>query len=134
MDATQTDNDEAKVPTNPGAEAPREDEAPCECEAPCKCKPTYSKKRKRSQAWERGATRASIRVADAVALGLSEWDDRSRKSSKKKKDGAYKDAFENAAKSASKALREASDAPEEFWKGFDKAWGGKSYRKLWWGL
>ena len=81
-----------------------------------KKKKKYSKGGKDAQRAERGLTRASARIAHAVSLGLTDFDKRSRKSSRKRRDGAMVDSLQNAAKGSSKALKKAADAPKDLAK------------------
>ena len=77
----------------------------------------YSKTYERSQKAERRMTSASRRLASAVLVGIESWEKERDKSSRKKKDGALRDAPENLAKAYGEALREASRVPEDLVKG-----------------
>jgi hypothetical protein len=61
-----------------------------------------------------GTTRASQRVARAVELGLQSWVKRRKKSAKKRRDGALRDALQNAGFAAGRTFREASWASSDF--------------------
>src|SRR5262245_7644154 len=70
-----------------------------------------------AQDFQRAFNKASRRVARGVADGFATYDKRTRKSSKKKRDGAIRDAIENAARGVGKAGRVASWAPVDLIKG-----------------
>lgn len=63
---------------------------------------------------ERGLSKSSQRVARAVELSLSSWQRRRKKSAKKRRDGAVRDALQNSAFAAGKAAKEASWASSDF--------------------
>jgi hypothetical protein len=77
----------------------------------------YSKTYERHQKAERRMTSASRRLARAVLVGIETWEKERDRSSRKKKDGAMRDAPENLAKAYGEALKEASRVPEELVKG-----------------
>lgn len=71
----------------------------------------YSRGLKDIQRLESGMTSAAHRVSDAVARGLRTYQKSRNKSSRKKRDGAIEDIFENMSKGFGTFLRRASDAP-----------------------
>ncbi len=60
-----------------------------------------------------GLTKASFRVPNAVAAGIDSFYKRSRKSSKKKRDGAVRDILRNAAKGVDRFTRNLGKAPND---------------------
>jgi hypothetical protein len=70
-----------------------------------------------AQDFQRAFSKASRRVARGLADGFATYDKRTRKSSRKKRDGAIRDAVENAARGLGKAGRVASWAPVDLIKG-----------------
>jgi hypothetical protein len=84
-----------------------------------KKKRKYSRGLKEVQIAERGVSKAGRRVARAMADGFSTYYDRDRKSSRKKRDGAIRDAVKNWAKGLGKAARKSSNAPYDVAKAFD---------------
>jgi hypothetical protein len=78
-----------------------------------KRKPRYSRGTKDLQRLERGMTRATHRIARAVAKGLDTYDSESRKSARRRRDGAMREAFENMALAWGDAAAEAAKAPYE---------------------
>ena len=76
-----------------------------------KKKRKYSSGLKDVQNFERGASKAAQRLSRAVERGLSIYRKRRDKSSRKKKDGAIRDALENWSKGLGKSLRISSRAP-----------------------
>jgi hypothetical protein len=72
----------------------------------------------RVQAMERGASKASHRVARAVTLGIQAWTRKRKKSSKARRDGAIRDALLNSAFATARMMREASWVTSDF---FDAA-------------
>ena len=79
-------------------------------------KKKYSKGTKDIQRLERRASKASQRLARAVAGGLSTYRKKSNKSAHKKRDGAVVDAISNAAEGVSKSMRVASCVPADLAK------------------
>ena len=79
-------------------------------------KKKYTKGSKEVQRLGEGVTRASARVARAVGVGMTTFDKRSKRSSKKRKDGALVDIVENSARGVSKTFKKASGAPEDLAK------------------
>lgn len=76
-----------------------------------KKKRKYTRGLKDLQRWERGGVRASNRLVDAVASGLTDYRKRSNRSARKKRDGAVRDALDNLGRAAGKTLRRSSKAP-----------------------
>ena len=76
-----------------------------------KNKRKYTRGLKDVQRLERGVTKASRRLSRAVASGLATYEKRRDKSSRKKRDGAIKDAIENWTRAYGRAVRKGSDAP-----------------------
>jgi hypothetical protein len=71
------------------------------------------------QTVERDLAKASRRVARAVASGIGTYYQRDKKSSRKKRDGAIKDALKNWAKGLGKTARRSSGVPYDIAKAFD---------------
>lgn len=78
-----------------------------------KKKRRYSRGMKNAAKMQRGVNKAAARLAGAVTAGLETWRDRSEASSRKRRDGAVKDAMENWARAMSKTLRRASGVPRD---------------------
>ncbi len=86
-------------------------------------------KKKRKKKYSRGlrdiqrigeaASRATERISRAVEVGLKSYRRRTNKSAGKRRDGALRDAFENAAVAAGKAIRVSARAPRDLAKGLD---------------
>ena len=76
-----------------------------------KQKRKYSSNLKGIQGIERDVSKALLRLTRAAETGVERWRDETDKSSRKKRDGAIRDAAENAAKAWSKGLRVASLVP-----------------------
>lgn len=79
-----------------------------------KRKKKYSKGLKTFQELERGTSKAQRRLAQAVEAGFRTWSRRRDKSAAKRRDGAIKDGFTNAAFAFGSMARVASRAPEDF--------------------
>jgi hypothetical protein len=60
---------------------------------------------------ERGASRALHRLAQSVEVGLDTWRKESDRSARRRRDGALRDASENAAEAVARAVRVAGRAP-----------------------
>ena len=58
-----------------------------------------------------GVARSSWRLGDAVADGLKEFRKRNSRSSRRRRDGAFRDTFRNASRAAGEVLRGSSKAP-----------------------
>jgi hypothetical protein len=78
---------------------------------------------------ERGATRSLERVSAGVARMFRVYSERREDSSRKKRDGALRDALENWTKAMSKGMRTASKAPNDFVKAANRGRGSKRLRK-----
>jgi hypothetical protein len=76
-----------------------------------KGKRKYSGNLRAVQEAERGVSKALWRLTDAASSGVKRWRDETDKSSRKKRDGAVRDAVENASKALGKTLRVASVVP-----------------------
>lgn len=76
----------------------------------------YSKGTKDAQRLERGMTKASYRVANAVAKGLDRFYKDGNKSARKRRNGASVDALQNYSKAFADAAAEAAKAPAEIAK------------------
>ena len=81
-----------------------------------KKKKKYSKGTKDVQRMERRASKASQRLARAVADGMSTYRKKSSKSARKKRDGAVVDFIPNAAEGLGKSVRVASRVPADLAK------------------
>ena len=81
-----------------------------------KKKKKYSKGTKDIQRMERRASKASQRLARAVADGLPAYRKKSNKSARKKRDGAVVEFIPNAAEGLSKSMRVASRVPADLAK------------------
>jgi hypothetical protein len=84
-----------------------------------KKKRKYSRGLKELQNGERDVAKASRRLARAVAEGFTTYYRRDRKSSRKKRDGAIRDAVKNWAKGLGKAAKKGSDVPFDLAKALD---------------
>jgi hypothetical protein len=73
----------------------------------------YSKRNKSVQEFERRVSKGLHRVAKSVEAGLREWRAATDRSSRKRKDGAIRDALENSARAVGKQIRVASRVPED---------------------
>lgn len=82
-----------------------------------KKKRKYTQGLKDVQRLQRGAVRATDRVADAVAAGMADFRKRNNKSSRKRRDGAIVDAFDNWTRAASKTIQRSADAPFDLTRG-----------------
>jgi hypothetical protein len=79
-----------------------------------KKKRKYTRGIREVQKLERGLSKAGKRVASALSKGAVNYYDRSEKSSRKKRDGAIRDALENYTRAIGKTVRVASKAPKDF--------------------
>lgn len=98
--------------------------------APKKRKKKYSKGLRDLQRLERGLSRASLRLADAVSAGLRTYHQRSEASALERRDGAFRDSFENAAIATGKSLQVASRVPRDLARGVKTKWLWKRVRPL----
>lgn len=80
-------------------------------EAPPKRK--YSRRFADVQRFERNVSRGLQRLARSVEAGIREWREATDRSSRKRRDGAIRDALDNSARALGKQLRVASRAPED---------------------
>jgi hypothetical protein len=81
-----------------------------------KKKRKYTRGLKGIQRLQRGASRSSWRIGDAVADGLKEFRKRNDRSSRKRRDGALRDTFKNMSRAAGEVLRGSGKAPYDFAK------------------
>lgn len=88
----------------------------------------YSSGLKDVQRLELGLTRASNRLSRAVSDGLRTYRRKRDKSSRKKKDGAIRDAVENWSKGLSRTIRVGSDAPYDVGKKVNTSRFGRQLR------
>lgn len=79
-----------------------------------KKKAKYSKGLRPFADLEKASVKAQRRLARAVVAGLSTWERRRDRSSRKKKDGAIRDAFKNTAHAMAKTVRVASRSVTDF--------------------
>ncbi len=82
-------------------------------------KKKYSRGLRDLQRLGAGSVRAAERIGRAVEVGLRGYRRRSNKSARKGRDGALRDAFENAAIAAGKAIEASARAPRDLAKGLD---------------
>ena len=73
----------------------------------------YSKRNENVQRFERHASRGLHRLAKSVEAGIREWRKATDRSSRKRTDGAIRDALENSARAVGKQIRMASRVPED---------------------
>ncbi|HVV81889.1 MAG TPA: hypothetical protein VHE35_02375 [Kofleriaceae bacterium] len=90
----------------------------------------YSKRLGRVQKVERSVSKAVHRLVRAADAGVGKWRDATDKSSRKRKDGAVKDALENFAKATSRSIRQVSRTPEDIVRIVRKAKVGKLVRRI----
>jgi membrane-associated HD superfamily phosphohydrolase len=93
-------------------------EASAEIETPLtkrdkKKKRKVSKELKPLEKLDRDLTKAERRIAKAVLAGVESWQTSSKKSSKKRRDGALRDVVKNSAKAYAKVLDRASRVPAD---------------------
>lgn len=95
------------------------------------------KKRKKYSRGTKGFQRLFLGVASAFEKssrgfrdGARTWVRRSKRSSRKKKDGLIRDAFSNASKAIRKGSKQVSRAPEEITKRFNTRRGWRMVRVI----
>jgi hypothetical protein len=89
-----------------------------EAAPPTKQKKKYSNKNlKRTAKLDRNLSKATRRLAKAIARGIENWEENRDKAARKKKDGAFVKAVENSAQAVGTFLREASYIPEDLTRG-----------------
>ena len=88
----------------------------------------YSRRLRSAEKIERGMSRASASLGNAVAATFNSYKDRSDASAYKKRDGAVKDALKNWTKAYGKGMKEASDVPYELVKSVTSGKGSKQIR------
>lgn len=74
-------------------------------------KKKVSKEAKPLERLDRDLSKAERRVAKAILLGVESWQNNSKKSSKKKRDGAMRDALKNGVRAYSKFVDHAAKVP-----------------------
>jgi hypothetical protein len=79
----------------------------------------YSRGLKNPQRISRRLTRASHKLVRAVSSGISTYRDREDRSSRRKRDGAIKDALKNWARAMGKTMRKSSNVPYDVARAFD---------------
>jgi len=79
-----------------------------------KKKAKYSRGMRPMAKIEKASVKSSRRLARAIVAGLETWEKRRDKSSKKKRDGGLRDAFENSAHAMARSVRVASRAATDF--------------------
>lgn len=95
-----------------------------------KNKKRYSKGLKRYQKNREHMTRASYRIANAVAKGIDKYRDKQDKAARKKKDGALRERIPNLASGASKSVRLASRALKDVGKMYKSKRRNKFRKRL----
>jgi hypothetical protein len=95
-----------------------------------KGKKRYTKGLRDVQRLERGASKATRRLARAVEEGVATYHRRSNKSGRKKRDGAIRDVFDNLSIAAGDALQVASRAPRDLARGLNTKSAWKQVRPL----
>ncbi len=78
---------------------------------------------------ERYGARMTQRMARSVEKGMSKYRRESRKSGKKKRDGALRDFLPNAGVAMSRAMREASSVPDDLARAFNTKQGRRLLRE-----
>lgn len=81
-----------------------------------KKKKKYSRGTKDLQDLVEGVIRASARTTRAVSAGVTHYDKRSRRSARKRRDGAVWDGLENWARGIGKTVRKSAGAPNDIAK------------------
>lgn len=94
-----------------------------------KKKKKYTKGLKDLQVSARRTSAVSSDVARSVAKGIKAYQNASKKSAGKKRDGALRDMGRNVAKGLSKSLRAASDVPSDLAKAMDTRGMRRSRRR-----
>ncbi|HEX5720970.1 MAG TPA: hypothetical protein VF179_32760, partial [Thermoanaerobaculia bacterium] len=82
----------------------------------------YSRGTRDVQRFQRDATRATRRLADAVATGWETYDKESDRSAKRKRDGAVRDFWQNSALALGDTMSESSRAPYDLVRNLDGGW------------
>jgi hypothetical protein len=73
----------------------------------------YSKANRDVQELGRHVSRALHRIARSVEVGLRDWRESTERSSRRRKDGALRDAMENSSRAVGKQLRVVSKVPRD---------------------
>jgi hypothetical protein len=83
-----------------------------------KKKKKYSNKNlRRMEKMDRNMSKASRRLAKAIARGIQNWQENRDEAARKRKDGAFVKAVENSAQALGTFLREVSYVPEDLTRG-----------------
>jgi hypothetical protein len=90
----------------------------------------YSRGLRNPQRVSRRLTRASHKLVRAVSSGMSTYRDREDRSSRRKRDGAIKDALKNWARAMGKTMRKSSGVPYDIARAFDTKKNRKSIRAV----
>lgn len=77
-----------------------------------------------------GVVRASDRLTDAVAAGVTTFRKESNKSSRKRRDGAIRDALDNWSSAMSETIRKSADAPLDITRKVSTRRFGKQVRDV----
>lgn len=78
----------------------------------------------------RGVVRASDRIADAVAAGLTDFRKRSNRSARRRRDGALRDALPNLSRAMGETLRRSADAPYDVTRRIYTNWVARQVRAV----
>ena len=95
-----------------------------------RAKRKYSKGAKGILVLERAVSKSMEQISEGLTRTLQVYNKKSDKSSRKKRDGAFRDGLQNWAAAMSKGASTASEAPEILMKAVNKGPGGKSLRKI----
>jgi isopentenyl diphosphate isomerase/L-lactate dehydrogenase-like FMN-dependent dehydrogenase len=90
----------------------------------------YSKRYRRIQEVERSVSKAIHRLVRSAEAGVSEWREQTDRSSRKRRDGAIRDALENFAKATGTTIRAASRTPEDVVRVVRKMKVGRFVRRI----
>jgi hypothetical protein len=108
---------ETKTPATPSKTSAVTSSSEVSIETPAtrsrKRKKKTSKELKPFEKLDRDLSKAERRVAKAVLAGVSSWESGSKKSSKKKRDGAVRDALKNSVRAYSKYMDKASSVSSD---------------------
>lgn len=110
----------------------QESPLPIKSSAGKKGKRKYSKRRKSAQVAVLGSSKAARRLTRGVHKGVSRWTREMDRSSRRKKDGAIKDAPRNMRKAVDAAAGDIARAPGEFLRVFEREVSMKKLRKMKW--
>lgn len=82
------------------------------------------------QQLQRGVVRASDRIADAVAAGVTEFRRQSNRSARRRRDGALRDAIPNLSRAMGETLRRSADAPYDVTRRIYTNWLARQVRAV----